>query len=466
MGMITRSNDRSRAKGKLTCPMGVGLIFLAVSAGYGVTPVLGEPQSLPACDGEATIERAARAYRDAAALTGVATYDIRVPGAPLHHETLEFGFGPGTDLYLRMPQGYIALVRGGRLFGFADKRTDTVVMCPIRGGLQAAVDAAFEGIGPPLVPVPALLGAAGTPSERIQAFALKFLASPALVNCAVLTGADGKPMRQIVLRASNGSIKARFDDASGLLIELDLEVVPAPGQSPIQGTARYQLVPGGQTPSLPEAAPGAAVVSRFSEIDQPKKALETPLSGEVLVDLEGSSVRLDRQQDSVLVLEFWASWCAPCRLTLPIVEDFARWARRTHLPVKVFLVNTLEGFQSAAEARRHLAPYLAGAQVTLPTLVDLDGSFHSRLGSGLPLTVLLDTSGRIVAKYSGFEPGIAEKLRADVLTLVKRLAKPQAVRSGPPGRSHERTSALSCPCAPFGVSLKRGGGWVVCRLVG
>jgi len=440
MSMNTRSNDRSRAKRNLACPLGVGLIFFAVSAGYAGTPVLGEPPSPPACDGEATIERAARAYRDAAALTGVASYDIRVPGAPLHHETLEFGFGPGTDLYLRMPQGYIVLVRGGRLFGFAGQRTDTVVMCPITSGLQTAVDAAFEGLGPPLVPVPALLGAARTPSERIQAFSLKFLASPALVNCAVFAGADGKPVRQVVLRASNGSIKARFDDASGLLGELDLEVVTGPGRPPIEGTARYQLVPGGETPGLPEAAPGAAVVSRFSEIDQPKKALETPLSGEALVDLEGSSVRLDRQQDSVRVLEFWASWCVPCRLTLPIVEDFARWAQRSHLPVKVFLVNTLEAFQSAADARRHLEPYLAGARVTLPTLVDLDGSFHSRLGSGLPLTVLLDTSGRMVAKYSGFEPGIAEKLRADVLTLVKRSAKSPAVRSDPPGTSQERNS--------------------------
>jgi thiol-disulfide isomerase/thioredoxin len=419
--------------------MGAGLIAFALSAGFAVMPALGGAQNPAPCDAAATLERAGRAYREATSLTGGASYDIRVPGAPVHHETLEFGFGPGIDLYLRMPQGYVVLVRAGRLFGFAGNRADTVVMRPIGSGLQAAVDAAFEGIGPPLVPVPALLGAAATPSERIQAFALKFLASPAIVGCAASTGADGKPERQVVLRASNGSVKARFDDASGLLRELDLEVAPAPGQPPILGTARYHLVPDGRTPDLPEPAPGAAVVSRFSEIDRPRKEVEAPLSGVVLVDLEGTLVRLDRQGGSPLVLEFWASWCAPCRLTLPVVEEFARRARSTHLPVKVFLVNTLEGFQSAAEARVHLAPYLAGARVGLPTLVDLDGSFHSRLGSGLPLTVLLDASGRVVARYSGLEPGLAEKLRADVANLVKRSANPPTSRGGAPGRPNAGT---------------------------
>jgi thiol-disulfide isomerase/thioredoxin len=428
--MTLQSKDKIQAERMLTSSRVVGLL-LFLSAGQPLTPVLGEPLGPPPCDGDATLERAARAYRDAVALVGVASYDIRVPGAPPHHETLDFGFGRGADLYLRMPQGYMVLVRAGRLFGFADERTDTYVMRPISGGLQATVDAAFEGIGPPLVPVPALLGAAATPGERIQAFALKLLASPAVANCDIVTGTDGKPVSEVVMRANNGSMKARFDNASGLLSELDLEVIPAPGQPPIEGMAHYDLVPGGQIPRFPEVAPGAAVVSRFSEFDQPKKALESPLSGEALVDLDGSSVRLDGQHDYVLVLEFWASWCAPCRLTLPVVEDFARWAHRSQLPVKVYLVNTLEGFQSVAEARQRLAPYLAQAQATLPILVDLDGSFHSRLGSGLPVTVLFDTAGRIAATYVGFEPGIAEKLRADVLTIVRRSVKPPPVRQDP-----------------------------------
>lgn len=437
--MKTCSHTRNEAKTKRTCRMGAGLIAFALSAGFAVTPALGGTQSLPPCDAAATLERAGRAYREATSLTGGASYDIRVPGAPVHHETLEFGFGPGTDLYLRMPQGYTVLVRGGRLFGFLGDRTDTVVMRPIDSGLQAAVDAAFEGIGPPLVPVPALLGAAATSSERVQAFALKLLAATAIVGCAASTGADGKPERQVVLRSSNGSVRARFDDASCLLRELDLEVAPAPGQPPILGTARYHLIPGGRTPNLQEPAPGAAVVSRFSEVDRPRKEVEAPLSGVVLIDLEGAPVRLDRQGGSPLVLEFWATWCAPCRLTLPAVEEFARRARSTHLPVKVFLVNTLEGFQSAAEARVHLAPYLAGARVGLRTLVDLDGSLHGQLGSGLPLTVLLDASGRVVGRYSGFEAGLADKLRADVLNLVKRAAKAQTPPGDPPGRRNERT---------------------------
>ena len=242
----------------------------------------------------------------------------------------------------------------------------------------------------------------------------------ALTDCAIVTGADGTTEHEVVLRARNGSMKAGFDASSGLLKGLDLEISPAPGQPPMQGSVRFDLDPDGAMSSFPEVAPGASVVSRFTEIDQQRTAaLEAPLADAALVALDGSSVRLEAQHDAVLVLEFWASWCAPCRLTLPIIEDFASWARRSKLPVRVFMVNTLEGFQSADQARERLAPYLAGARVTLPILLDLDGSLHSRLGSGLPLTVVLDTSGRTVATYSGFEPEIAEKLRDRVLALAQ-----------------------------------------------
>jgi len=437
--MKTMLSDKNWDGGSQLLLKVFGFLALSLSACYAAGLDLRLPPGSSPCNADATLARAGRAYREASSITGVASYDIRVPGAPAHNETQDFGFGPGTEFYLRLPQGYTVVIRSGHLFGFAGERTDTYVTRSVGIGLQASIDAAFEGIGPPLVPVPVLLAAAETPDERSQAFALKFLIGQAPASCAVTTGTDGKPVRHVALPASNGSVEARFDDGSGLLTDLVLEVIPAPGEPSIKGTARYAMIPGGRVPGLPETAPGARVVPRFRAMDELELAPESTLSGETLLDLDGSPVRLDRQSGSLTVLEFWASWCAPCRLTLPLVEEFARWVRRSNLPVKVYLVNTLEGFQSVSEARKRLAPYLAQAHATLPTLVDLDESLHRRLGSGLPLTVLIDDTGRIVGTYSGLEPEVGRRLKAQVRALIAVSTKPQGPPTAPPVGNSEKT---------------------------
>jgi hypothetical protein len=123
-------------------------------------------------------------------------------------------------------------------------------------------------------------------------------------------------------------------------------------------------------------------------------------------------------------------------LMAPIVDGLADWAERSHLPVQVLSVDTLEGSRSATQARTRLAPYLAEAQEELPVLLDLDGSLHEELGSGLPFVAIIDRSGRLAATYSGLEPRIAEELRDRVAALASHpiaspTAKPEARSAHP-----------------------------------
>jgi thiol-disulfide isomerase/thioredoxin len=398
---------------RATCLATLAFFIVASSS-----PLLAAAASESACSGASVLERAARVYREAVGRVEVVSYEVRVPGAPPHHEETEFGFGTAGELFLRMPQGFVVVVRDGHLFGFMGSRTDAYVARAINGGLQAAVDEAFKGVGPPLVPVPILLSQAFSASDRIQAFASKLMAPLSLVGCAIASGADGHAMQQVDLQASNGTIRADFDGSTGRLRGFALEVVPAPGQAPIRGEVRFEAVVRGEFPPLPQPASGAAAVSSFAEIDRPSAVLGAPLQRVELVTLDGATTRLDEWRGSVVVLEFWASWCAPCRLTLPVIEAVGRWARQSKLPVEVFAVNTLEGFHDAAEARVRLAPYLEARPIDVPVALDLDGSLHQRLGSGLPLTAIIDTTGHVAATYAGFDPALADELRATITALV------------------------------------------------
>jgi hypothetical protein len=82
------------------------------------------------------------------------------------------------------------------------------------------------------------------------------------------------------------------------------------------------------------------------------------------------------------------------------------------------LVNTEEGFASEAAARPELERFLNWAELSLPTALDLDGSFHRRFGGGLPLTVVISPQGDVVARHGGFDAQLEESLRREVRQLL------------------------------------------------
>jgi cytochrome c biogenesis protein CcmG, thiol:disulfide interchange protein DsbE len=103
------------------------------------------------------------------------------------------------------------------------------------------------------------------------------------------------------------------------------------------------------------------------------------------------------------VVNFWASWCEPCRRESPEVERFYR-----SLHGEAGLVG-IDYTDQADAARGFIARY----GLTYPMLSDPDGVYGARYGfSGLPTTVILDAHGRIFETLRG--PQTAADLRAAV----------------------------------------------------
>lgn len=114
-----------------------------------------------------------------------------------------------------------------------------------------------------------------------------------------------------------------------------------------------------------------------------------------LAALEGGTYRLGAPNGRVVFLDFWASWCEPCRLSLPLVEAFAR----AHPEVDVLAVDEGEPRDVAARYARENGL----ARVVL----DPDGRAASSLGvSVYPTMVTIDRAGFVRAKWSGFNPAI------------------------------------------------------------
>src|SRR5438046_723364 len=130
-----------------------------------------------------------------------------------------------------------------------------------------------------------------------------------------------------------------------------------------------------------------------------------------LKDMKGQKVHLRDYRGKIVVLNFWATWCVPCREEMPMfVEMEKEYAPRG----VVFVAASLDD----RETRPKIPDFIAKFNIGFPVLtgastMDLD---DLKLGQALPATAFLDKEGRIVARVLGQAQKDDLKERLDWLT--------------------------------------------------
>ena len=139
----------------------------------------------------------------------------------------------------------------------------------------------------------------------------------------------------------------------------------------------------------------------------------------------GASQRLSDLQGKTVVLDFFASWCGPCRQQAPIVDRVAR--RLSGPKVAVYGVNTSD---ELADARRYLDTH----RPSYPVLFDADAEAANAFDvSGLPTLLVIDKQGIVRAVEMGVvgEGELEGLIRDADLGSGAAAQKPTPARSGP-----------------------------------
>ena len=125
----------------------------------------------------------------------------------------------------------------------------------------------------------------------------------------------------------------------------------------------------------------------------------------------GENLRLSEYRGEVVMVNFWATWCGPCRQEMPLLEElFSRYER---VGFTLLGVNIDDDPRRAMQMAKELG-------VTFPVVFD-DRKEVSRLYdvNAMPVTVLVDKEGRVRHVHHGYKPGYEEKYLTQVRSLLR-----------------------------------------------
>jgi peroxiredoxin len=137
----------------------------------------------------------------------------------------------------------------------------------------------------------------------------------------------------------------------------------------------------------------------------------TPAPDFVLTARDGGKVRLADLKGDVVMINFWASWCGPCRQEMPLLSQLQ--TKYEPLGFKLLGVNVEPDTQAALA-------WLKDVTVTFPILFDTSSEVAGRFGvEGMPSTVFVDRAGNVRYVHRGYKPGDESKYADMIRSLVK-----------------------------------------------
>ena len=144
---------------------------------------------------------------------------------------------------------------------------------------------------------------------------------------------------------------------------------------------------------------------------QAAQVLSGKASDFTLKSRSGKNIKLSELRGQVVMINFWASWCGPCRQEMPLLE--ALYKKYNALGF------TLLGVNVEQDSSKAIA-YLRDISVSFPILYDTKNAVSKAYNiSAMPSTVMVDRDGNLRYLHHGYKPGYEKEYQQQVKTLIR-----------------------------------------------
>ena len=126
---------------------------------------------------------------------------------------------------------------------------------------------------------------------------------------------------------------------------------------------------------------------------------------------DGSNIKLSELRGQVVMVNFWASWCGPCRQEMPLLEQL--YQRYQPMGFTLLGVNVEEDSAAANKVLKEIP-------VSFPILYDNQNSVSENYQvRAMPSTFLIDRDGNIRYLHKGYQPGYEQDYQQQIRELVR-----------------------------------------------
>lgn len=185
----------------------------------------------------------------------------------------------------------------------------------------------------------------------------------------------------------------------------------APGCSSDDGTPPETAT----APAEPSASAsgGLPAAQKIQSPEDPEPAPDVTLE-----TMDGETIALANRPGEVLLVNFWATWCAPCRKEIPDLVDLQNEFGPAGL--------TVIGVSLDQQGEEAVRPFLGDYSINYPIVLDPEGAIEQAFGGvyGLPMTYVVGPDGRIRHRVLGLFP--TEEMRPKLAALLRGDASTQS----------------------------------------
>jgi peroxiredoxin len=154
-----------------------------------------------------------------------------------------------------------------------------------------------------------------------------------------------------------------------------------------------------------------AILSAALAFAPAQAALDGPAPDFTLKSTAGENIKLSELRGQVVLINFWASWCGPCRQEMPLLDEM--YQQYGPLGFTLLGVNVEQDTQDAERM-------LKDTPVSFPILFDAQNEVSKLYDvTAMPSTVLVDRDGRVRYVHKGYQPGHEEEYLTHIRALVR-----------------------------------------------